>query len=156
MFKGVFDDVWFGHSVLGNINNMLLTSSFKGSTSLTYVRFSSGVGNLVNSSVKHSIGFIFGNAKYMFDGFIGFEQGFDILFSQEFRDMIDGSLDMITIWGFCRVWTRFCFLLFFAYYLCFFFPFFLYDFHFYLLVLCFSHLAIWFQHYFFQLHFMFN
>jgi hypothetical protein len=61
---------------------MLFKPSFKGSTSLTYVRFPTGVRNLVNSWVEHRVRFIFSSSKKLFEGFVGFEQGFDILLSQ--------------------------------------------------------------------------
>jgi hypothetical protein len=76
---------------------MLFKPNFKGSTSLTYVIFPTGTRNLVNSRTKHRVKFNFSCSKKLFEGFVGFEQGFDILLSQEFRDMIGGSLDMITI-----------------------------------------------------------
>jgi hypothetical protein len=48
---------------VGSINYMLFKMGFEGSTSLTYVIFSIGARNLVNSWAKHRVGFIFGSSK---------------------------------------------------------------------------------------------
>jgi hypothetical protein len=63
-FKGVFGDNWFSDLVVGgSINYMFFKMGFEGSTTVTYVRFSTRACNLVNSWTEHRVGFIFSGFK---------------------------------------------------------------------------------------------
>jgi hypothetical protein len=69
---------------VGSINYMFFEMGFEGSTSLTYVRFSTrskGFGKLLGPTW---VRFVFSSSKELFKGFIGFEHSFDILLSQDF------------------------------------------------------------------------
>jgi hypothetical protein len=60
---------------------MFFHPSFEGSPSLTYVIFSTGARNLVNSWTKHRVRFVFSGSKKLFEGFVRFEHSFDVIFS---------------------------------------------------------------------------
>jgi hypothetical protein len=66
---------------VGDINYAFFYSSFKGSVSLTYVRFSAGERNLVNTWAKHWVDFFFSRSENLFKDFQGFENDFNILLS---------------------------------------------------------------------------
>jgi hypothetical protein len=66
---------------VGRINYMFFEMGFEGSTSLTYVRFSTGARDLVNSWAQHWVRFVLSSSKELFKGFIWFEHSFDILLS---------------------------------------------------------------------------
>jgi hypothetical protein len=48
---------------VGIINDMFFKTGFEGPASLTYVIFSTGARNLVNSWAKHWVRFIFSSSK---------------------------------------------------------------------------------------------
>jgi len=63
---------------------MFFEASLEGYTKLTYLRFSTRAGDLVNPWAQHRVIFIFNTSKEFFKGFIRFERHLDILLSQEF------------------------------------------------------------------------
>jgi len=76
-FRWVFNNRWFGSSVMDNVNYMFFNSGFEGSSNLSYVRFPTGVRNLVNSWAQHRVRFIFYYSRKLFKGFVGIEHNFD-------------------------------------------------------------------------------
>jgi hypothetical protein len=69
--EGVFRYSLFGDSVVGSIIYMFFELGLEESTSLFYVIFSIGAGNLENPWAKNSVGFVFSKLKKLFEGVIG-------------------------------------------------------------------------------------
>jgi hypothetical protein len=53
-----------------------------------------GAGNLVNSWAKHWVIFILGKSEGLFESFERIEDGFDILFGNNFGCVISSALDV--------------------------------------------------------------
>jgi hypothetical protein len=67
--------------IVGGVKHVLFEMKFKLSTHLTYIKIYIGTGNLVNSWAEHWIKFILSSSKKLFNGFVGFEDGLNIIFS---------------------------------------------------------------------------